>query len=393
MNWLKLYTEAANDKKLATLDDAQFRVWFNLLCMAGSNEPRGTVEWDDHEILALEVAKCDTSLLLSTLQKLRKLRMIEGEDGCITFAKWEKRQSRYPSDEPAATAERQRKRRERLKNQNVTTVTSCHDESRSVTAHHDASQNSVFKPAEKEVFPEQKNEEKNDVTSVFDLGHELSRVVTACHDLDKNREDKNRIEKKEENTPIVPLKGDGQIEFFAEGSSGKSGKGKRNIRESGPSAEVKALVEAFRSARYPTLRPYTESEYAGSKATWTRLLTDGYSPEQVKAATLVAMKWPEQYKVSPESVARNIDDLLNGRKNGNGSTERRTDGRRGSGQEDGRIHEQPVPTEPKPNEHGYISTVEWLTAKVVKQEEEIRRQSAEFNAARVAALQVPPIAQ
>lgn len=112
--WLHLYTEARNDRKLDTLTDAEHRVWFNLLCLAGEQEDRGTFEADDS--LSLEVARGDDALLAATIEKLtsRQLRiLVDNEDGTFTFRRFDERNKRKPSDTPEATAERKRAQRER----------------------------------------------------------------------------------------------------------------------------------------------------------------------------------------------------------------------------------------------------------------------------------------
>lgn len=112
--WLHLYTEARNDRKLETLDDAEFRVWFNLLCFSGEQDRRGTFEVDDS--LAVEVARGDDALLAATIEKLtsRRLRiLVDNGDGSFTFRAFDDRNKRKPSDESGATAERKRAQRER----------------------------------------------------------------------------------------------------------------------------------------------------------------------------------------------------------------------------------------------------------------------------------------
>lgn len=111
MEWLRMYHEARADKKLASLNDAQFRVWFNLLLYAGEQEVRGTVPMPDDELLALEVAVADTDLLHATLDRLVRLRILSPVDGGFAFCQWEKRQPNSDS-----STERVRKHRERKRN-------------------------------------------------------------------------------------------------------------------------------------------------------------------------------------------------------------------------------------------------------------------------------------
>lgn len=90
MKWLRLYHEARNDAKLESLTDAQFRVWFRLLCFANEQPERGAIQGMDDELLAVEVARGDTDLLHATLERLERLRIIQRGDG-VEFVNWKKR--------------------------------------------------------------------------------------------------------------------------------------------------------------------------------------------------------------------------------------------------------------------------------------------------------------
>jgi hypothetical protein len=140
MDWFKMHHEARNDRKLATLSAEQFRVWFNLLCMAAESKERGTVKFDDIELLALEVAGGDAELTEQSISRLVKLRIISNENGEIHFLSWLKRQHDKPSDMPAAVKERVA--RFRAKKSGVTDedetpdesqVTPCNAQKRDVT--------------------------------------------------------------------------------------------------------------------------------------------------------------------------------------------------------------------------------------------------------------------
>ena len=115
MNWLRLWSEARNDRKLATLTDAEFRVWFNLLCMAGESRQRGTVLYDDLGLLALEVSGGDADLLSATLAKCARLRIVTDDGAAVVFVNWGKRQYDKPSDSPEATRERKQRQRDRAR--------------------------------------------------------------------------------------------------------------------------------------------------------------------------------------------------------------------------------------------------------------------------------------
>jgi len=126
MPWFRMYSEARNDRKLASLSDAQFRVWFNLLCLASESKHRGLVTYDDAELLAFEVANENAELLNDTLAKLQKLRIIEhgspddSDDFTIRFVHWESRQYDKPSATPERVNERVTKHRETKRNADVT---------------------------------------------------------------------------------------------------------------------------------------------------------------------------------------------------------------------------------------------------------------------------------
>jgi hypothetical protein len=114
MRWFKMWSEARTDNKLRSLDDAQHRTWFNLLCMANDHEVRGTVPAMKPKLLALEVSGGDVALLERTLAELADLDIVERlQDGAIAFLHFTKRQDSKPSDEPEATRERKQRQRDR----------------------------------------------------------------------------------------------------------------------------------------------------------------------------------------------------------------------------------------------------------------------------------------
>jgi hypothetical protein len=127
MNWLRLHHEARNDRKLESLNDAEFRVWFNLLVMSSEQPERGVITFDDLELLALEVARGDAELLTRTLDRLVKLRIVESvtgrdraDESFVHFINFEKRQYDKPSDAPSATRERKARQRLRERETGVT---------------------------------------------------------------------------------------------------------------------------------------------------------------------------------------------------------------------------------------------------------------------------------
>jgi hypothetical protein len=119
MPWFRMYSEARTDRKLDLLTDEEFRIWFNLLCMASENEAeRGTLVYDDLEELAIEVSRGDSEQLSHALSRLVTLKMCDVTRDTITFCNFEKRQQRKPSDLPERT--RDRKRKSRLMSHDVT---------------------------------------------------------------------------------------------------------------------------------------------------------------------------------------------------------------------------------------------------------------------------------
>jgi len=133
MNWLRLHHEARTDKKLAALSDAQFRVWFNLLCFSGEQPERGRIGFDDIDVLAIEVAGGDAELLQATIERLVKLKMVDGSDGILAFTNFEKRQYDKPSDTPERVAERVKKHREHQRNADVTPCNTIETETEAKT--------------------------------------------------------------------------------------------------------------------------------------------------------------------------------------------------------------------------------------------------------------------
>jgi DnaD/phage-associated family protein len=116
-----MYHEARNDAKLRALTDAQFRVWFNLLCLASEkDDARGVIDVDDMELLSIEVSNGDTALLDDAINRLEKLRIIERSENDIMFINFSKRQYSKPSDTPERVKERVTKHRQQNRNADVT---------------------------------------------------------------------------------------------------------------------------------------------------------------------------------------------------------------------------------------------------------------------------------
>jgi len=112
MPWFRLYSEARNDAKLRNLADDEHRVWFNLLCLAGETDTRGVIPIDGF-VLAIEVAGGDEDLLVRTIDKLIKLRIIDRDaDGHVFFAHFQERQYDKPSDQPERVLARVKRHRQ-----------------------------------------------------------------------------------------------------------------------------------------------------------------------------------------------------------------------------------------------------------------------------------------
>lgn len=141
--WFRLWYEARNDRKLATLEDDEHRCWFGLLCMAAENSNRGEVDASDLDLLALEVSRADVELLERTIERLIRLKIAEKHEGMLVFLHWMERQYDKPSDYPEATAARKAAQRSRDKEKLGRDPESCHAdvtpshaESRDVTPSH-----------------------------------------------------------------------------------------------------------------------------------------------------------------------------------------------------------------------------------------------------------------
>jgi len=115
--WFRMWSEARNDKKLATLTDAEHRVWFNLLCYASDQKgSRGAILDYDRDLLAIEVSNGDVDLLVDTLKKLDRLRIVRATvESEITFLHFEDRQYDKESDKPTAVRERVQRHRQKAK--------------------------------------------------------------------------------------------------------------------------------------------------------------------------------------------------------------------------------------------------------------------------------------
>jgi hypothetical protein len=143
--WFHLYHEARTDRKLATLSDREFRLWFNLLCYAAEQDERGTIPPTDEYLLAIEIGANGVEEIDRLIGRLVALRIVSrdvtechddvtsDEPIChvgVTFTNFKDRNSISPSDLPDATRERKQRQRDREKqaqievgHEDVTTVT------------------------------------------------------------------------------------------------------------------------------------------------------------------------------------------------------------------------------------------------------------------------------
>ena len=144
MPWFRMYTEARTDRKLASLTDQQFRVWFNMICLAGEFRERGTVDTSDPFLLAIEVANGDTELLNDVISMLSRLQILTVDETSITFTHWVERQYDKESDTPEKVNERVKRHRDTVK-RDVTPMK--RDETRSNALYTDTEEDNNPHPA------------------------------------------------------------------------------------------------------------------------------------------------------------------------------------------------------------------------------------------------------
>ncbi len=111
MDWFRMYHDARSDKKLQSLSDSEFRIWFNLLCFASeqSGKQRGSIPKDNLYLLAVEVAQGNESILVQTIDKLVALEILADKKIRYEFLHWKTRQ--FISD---SSSERVKKHRQSL---------------------------------------------------------------------------------------------------------------------------------------------------------------------------------------------------------------------------------------------------------------------------------------
>lgn len=114
--WFRVYTELRTDSKMEFLDDHQFRIWMNLLCMAAESKTRGMVIASDGKpypisVLSKALRTVDRKLK-AALALFERLDMVEITDDGIAIKHFLDRQYDKPSDMPNRTAERKQKSRQ-----------------------------------------------------------------------------------------------------------------------------------------------------------------------------------------------------------------------------------------------------------------------------------------
>jgi len=125
LRWFKMWTHARTNSKLQALDFKQHFAWFQLLCLAAEQEPRGTIT-KSHLILKVEAGfarETDEAFdeILAVLKTYMLIDFAILDDGKVTvrFPSWSKWQSEAPSSKAVPTKERVRKSRLRKKLQEL----------------------------------------------------------------------------------------------------------------------------------------------------------------------------------------------------------------------------------------------------------------------------------
>jgi len=126
--WFWLWNEAAHDPKLNALSDAEFRLWFRLLCLASDSDERFVL--NEKMPLLSVLTYMPEADIRSGLARLTALDLVHMDGQRIIFHNAEKRNggSRSPSASPERVRARVQKHREC--NDPVTGVTTCNDHSR-----------------------------------------------------------------------------------------------------------------------------------------------------------------------------------------------------------------------------------------------------------------------
>lgn len=105
MHWFRYYAESLDDPKIGTLNDAEFRTWVEVLCLACAADKDG-----DLGIGASEINWRLRRNVSQEIEALTSKKLVTVTDGRVTVTNWTKRQSKADS-----SVSRVQKYRERLK--------------------------------------------------------------------------------------------------------------------------------------------------------------------------------------------------------------------------------------------------------------------------------------
>lgn len=121
--FMKIYVEILDDVKMAELTDAQKWRFIQLILLAGECDAGGALVTGESRMTLSQVSwrlRCDKNELEKDIQKMIELGLIY-DDEAIAIAKFEDRQGPSQDEKRAIWRERQRKRRERLKKDEIVT--------------------------------------------------------------------------------------------------------------------------------------------------------------------------------------------------------------------------------------------------------------------------------
>lgn len=114
MDWFRMYGEMMDDPKIGTLDDAAFRTWIELLCVACKAESEGNTKLTEGT-LSWALRRNATE----TLQQLLHRGLVTlNETGEIVITNWNKRQKKSDSST-------ERVKRHREKSKQINDVRAC----------------------------------------------------------------------------------------------------------------------------------------------------------------------------------------------------------------------------------------------------------------------------
>lgn len=117
MDWFRMYGEMPSDPKIGTLNDAQFRTWVELLCVACKSEDHGNTHLTD-ETINWALRRNVTETLHELLHRKLVTKNNEGE---YVIPAWEKRQCK--SDSSAIRVKKHRDKKNNINNLSQCNVT------------------------------------------------------------------------------------------------------------------------------------------------------------------------------------------------------------------------------------------------------------------------------